>query len=182
MGDGLLTPDYASPEQMRGEPQTTATDIYSLGAVLYRLLTGVSARQSARTTPAGRPTAPSRLNKGLPRDIDFVTAKALSEEPEQRYGSVDEFAKDVRAVLARRPIEARSGDAGYRVRSRLRQYWAPLIVVLFVVTSLSCGLWIANRQRRIAERRFLEVRQLAKSCSTSTRRCRNWQAARKAGN
>src|SRR5262249_23490748 len=83
----LLTPDYASPEQLRGEAQSTATDVYSLGAVLYKLLTGVSPRECARGTSQGQITAASRVNPEAPRDLDYVVAKALRPEPEERYGS-----------------------------------------------------------------------------------------------
>src|SRR5262249_41249316 len=110
----LMTPDYASPEQLRGEAQSTATDVYSLGAVLYKILTGVSPRENARRAPQGPITAASRVNPEAPRDLDYVLLKALRPEPEERYGSVDELAGDVRAVLAWRPVTARGGDIWYR--------------------------------------------------------------------
>jgi serine/threonine protein kinase len=157
----LLTPNYASPEQFRGEAQSTATDVYSLGAVLYKLLTGSAPREHSRTGSAQEPAAPSRLNADVPRDVDFVVAKALRPAPEHRYAGVDEFANDVRAVLERRPVQARAGDRGYRMRRYLTRYWVPLAAALLIVASLSAGLLIANRERRLAERRFADVRQLA---------------------
>jgi tRNA A-37 threonylcarbamoyl transferase component Bud32 len=165
----LLTPDYASPEQVRGAAHTTATDVYSLAAVLYRLLTG----RSPHTPADGRAesvealicltesAAPSRWNRTLPRDLDFVLAKALRKEPEQRYAAVDALAGDVRAVLESRPVQARSGSAWYRVHKFLRRHWLPAAAVAAALLSLSIGLYIANRERTIAQRRFLEVRQLA---------------------
>ena len=154
----LLTPNYASPEQLAREAQTTATDVYSLGAVLYKMLTGLTPRERARGTEL---LPPSRVNAEVPRDMDFVIGKALRSEAEHRYGSVDEFANDVRAVLERRPVQARAADAWYRTRRYLRRYWVPLTAAALVVASLSTGLLVANRERRIAERRFADVRQLA---------------------
>jgi serine/threonine protein kinase len=165
----LLTPDYASPEQVRGAARTTATDVYSLAAVLYRLLTG----RSPHTPTDGRAesvemlicmtesTAPSRWNRALPRDLDFVLAKALRKEAEQRYAAVDALAADVRAVLESRPVQARSGSAWYHARKFLRRQWLPVSAIAAALLSLSIGLYTANRERAIAQRRFLEVRQLA---------------------
>ena len=154
----LLTPNYASPEQLRGEAQTTATDIYSLGAVLYKLLTGVSPPEVARGAELA---PPSRVNPQVPRDMDFVIAKALRPEPEHRYGSVDEFARDVRAVLQRRPVYARGDDTWYRARRYLRRYWFPVTAAGLIMASLTAGLYVVNLERRVAERRFADVRQLA---------------------
>lgn len=152
----LLTPSYASPEQLRGELQTTATDIYSLGAVLCKLLTGQSPRELG--APAARP---SRLNREVPPDLDFVIQKALRPEPEERYASVDAFAGDLRAVLASGPVAARAGDAWYRTRKFLRRYWIPVTASALVIASLLFGLGIANHERAIAQRRFSDVQQLA---------------------
>jgi len=154
-------PNYASPEQLRGEAQSTATDIYSLGAVLYKLATGVALRDPNSGTPDAPAMPPRRVNPQVPRDLDFVVAKALRPEPEHRYASVDDFADDVRAVLERRPVQARGDDVWYRARRSARRYWMPLAAALLVTASLSTGLWMANRQRALAERRFIEVRQLS---------------------
>ena len=165
----LLTPNYASPEQLGGVSQTTATDVYSLGAVLYKLVTG----RSPHETDAATATAisvitgtwhivpPSRLNPAIPGDIDFIVQKALRTEPEERYASVDALANDVMACLEWRAVEARSGDVWYRSRKLLRRYWVPLAATALVIVSLSTGLYVANRQRLIAERRFAQLRQLS---------------------
>ena len=97
----------------------------------------------------------------FPRDLDFVVALAMRPEPEQRYASVDEFANDLRAVLQRRPVKARGRDVWYRARKSLSRHWMPLAAVLLVTSSLSAGIFLANRQRALAERRFMEVRQLS---------------------
>ncbi len=167
--DRMLTPSYASPEQFRGAAQTTATDIYSLGAVLYKLLTGRSPHDShaARSHPematggAREIPAATRLNPDLPADVDYILRKALRDEPEDRYASVEALANDVRALLEWRPVEARSGDAWYRGRKFLRRYWVPVTAAALVIVSLSVGLFIANYERAMAQRRFQEVRQLS---------------------
>jgi tetratricopeptide (TPR) repeat protein len=104
---------------------------------------------------------PTRLNRGLPADIDYILRKALRTEPEERYGSVDAFADDIRALLEWRPVQARSGDIWYRARTFARRYRLPVAAAAITLVALSTGLSIANRERAIAQRRFLEVRQLA---------------------
>ena len=165
----LMTPGYASPEQLGGANQTTATDIYSLGAVLYKLLTGRSPHETGTgsapsievITGARRIPPPTRLNPALPNDLDYVLRKALRTEPDERYASVDAFASDIRAVLERRPVEARSGDTWYRTRRFLRRHWLPVAASAVTVAALSLGLYVADRARAIAQHRFMEVRQLA---------------------
>jgi serine/threonine protein kinase len=123
----MLTPEYASPEQARGAAQNTTTDIYSLGAILYKLLAGSSPHAAwAESRDAmlaairtEEPIPPSRI-RNVPRDLDFVAGKALRKEPEERYRSVEALADDVRAFLESRPVRARSGDAWYRVRKFVR--------------------------------------------------------------
>jgi len=146
----LLTPNYASPEQMRGSVQTTATDIYSLGAVLYRLLTGMTPRET-----------PREVQPNLPKDVDHILRKALREEPHERYVSVDAFADDIRAFLESRPVQARSGDRWYRIRKGLRRHRGPVMAAAVTIASLSIGLLMANHERDIAQRRFGQVRHLA---------------------
>ena len=165
----LLTPEYASPEQARGSAHSTATDIYSLGAVLYRLLAGRSPHERAAgdTTPmetvisAREPSPPSRVRPGLPRDLDFVVLKALRKEAEERYGSVDALAEDIRAFMESRPVQARSASAWYWTRKFLQRRWLPTSAVAAVIASLAIGLFLANRERRVAEDRFRQLRQLS---------------------
>jgi serine/threonine protein kinase len=146
----LLTPDYASPEQLLGTAKTTATDIYSLGIILYRLLTGQF------------PEFPlARLDSSLPQDLYFVLGKCLRPEPMQRYASVDALIGDVRAVLESRPVEARSGDTWYRMRKFTRRHWLPVSAAAAAILFLGIGLFLANRERIIAERRFSQLRQLS---------------------
>ena len=165
----MLTPNYASPEQLLGKNQTTATDVYSLGAILYKILAGRSPHETdsggsaaleviagARQVPP-----PSRLNPALPTDVDYILRKALRTEPEERYTSVDAFGNDIRALLEWRPVAARSGDVWYRTRRFLQRYWIPATAAAITIIGLSAGLSIANRERAIAQRRFAQVRKLA---------------------
>lgn len=153
--DRMLTPSYASPEQLQGQIQTTATDVYSLGAVLYKLLTDRLPNEHRSRPPA------RRLNPNVPADVDFVLHKALRQEPEERYVSVEAMAADVQAVLESRPVAARAGDVWYRTRKFLRRYSAPLAALALILVSLAAGLFVANRERLKAERRFAQLRQLS---------------------
>ncbi|MCB9877465.1 MAG: serine/threonine protein kinase [Planctomycetes bacterium] len=141
-GEMMLTPDYASPEQVRGEAVTTATDVYALGLVLYELLTGVRAqRRDAATGPSlyeaiceRMPTAPSaavlkspprdgsrpetgtRLVRRLAGDLDTIVAQAIKKEPARRYHSAEALAADVERHLRGLPVTARPDTIGYRAR------------------------------------------------------------------
>ncbi|MFL6448184.1 MAG: protein kinase domain-containing protein [Bryobacteraceae bacterium] len=166
----ILTPDYASPEQASGTPVTTATDIYSLGAVLYKLLTGASPHQFERDAvgnkisviPTGKVTPPSKLMPILKRDLDFILLKTLRQDPRERYTTVEQLADDLENYLESRPIRARKGDVWYRTLKLLRRRWIPVTATLLVIASLSIGLYVANRERVLAERRFAQLRQLSK--------------------
>jgi serine/threonine protein kinase len=165
----ILTPDYASPEQVAGYPATTAADIYSLGAVLYRLLTGRSPHSFETRTPEeiiatvrdGAIAPPRKLNPALSRDVELILLKALRPEPLERYATVDQFAEDLENWLASRPIRVRQSDALYRARKFLRRYWLPTTALMVGLIGNSVGLWVAHRERDAAARRFQEVRQLA---------------------
>lgn len=165
----LLTPEYASPEQVRGTAQATASDIYSLGAVLYKLLTGHSphaftaeSRQAVEwAICSAEPPAPGSLNRAIPRDLDCIAAQALRKEPGERYSSADAFAEDIRAFLESRPVRARSGNAWYHTRKFVRRYWMPVAAAALVIVTLSAALFAVDRERAIAQRRFSDVRQLA---------------------
>ena len=165
----LLTPEYASPEQVRGAPQATASDIYSLGAVLYKLLTGRSPHAFAAENRqavewaicSAEPPAPGSINRAVPGDLDCIVAQALRKEPAERYSSADAFADDVRAFLESRPVRARSGNAWYHTRKFVRRYWMPVAAAALVIATLSAALFAVDRERAIAQSRFSDVRELA---------------------
>ena len=168
-GMRMLTPDYASPEQVVGGRVTTATDIYSLGVVLYQLLTGKPAHEFddhspeaiARAITSREVTRPSHWAPELKGDLESILLKALRKDPLERYGTVEQFADDLGAFLESRTVRARSGNAWYRARKFVRRYWVPVAAGALVITSLSGGLYVANVQRLVAERRFSKLRQLA---------------------
>jgi tetratricopeptide (TPR) repeat protein/predicted Ser/Thr protein kinase len=165
----MLTPDYASPEQVTGGRLSTATDIYSLGAVLYRLLTGKTLHEFMEHSPEAiasavttrEVTRPSKWSPELKGDVEFILMKALRKDPNDRYTTVEHFAEDLQAFLESRVVRARSGNAWYRARKFLRRYWVPVTAAAFVIAALSLGLYVANRERANAQRRFQQVRQLA---------------------
>jgi tetratricopeptide (TPR) repeat protein len=168
-GARLMTPDYASPEQVRGEPVTTATDVYSLGAVLYELLTDQRAHQLESYSPeavekevCGRePRTPSAVSRHLDPDLDNIVLMALRKEPQRRYSSVEQFSEDIRLYLEGRPVRARKDTRRYRAwmflrRNRVGAALAAL-TLLGVVTAVSAVQHQAHR----AEQRFGQVRKLA---------------------
>jgi tetratricopeptide (TPR) repeat protein/predicted Ser/Thr protein kinase len=148
--DRLLTPEYASPEQLRGDVQATTTDIYSLGAVLFKLLTGRSPHTSSVSE-----------TRRIPKDLEFILRKAMRSEPEDRYASVDALSQEIRAYLEHRPVRARTRNAWYVTRMFVRRYRLPVAAALVAVTGLVVGLITAERQQAVAERRFQQVRQLS---------------------
>lgn len=160
-----LTPGYASPEQIAGKPGSVASDIYMMGVMLYELLTGQrpfdhdhnSPEQSLAVIERG-PVPPSRVRRGLPRDLDAVCARALHPEPEQRYGSAESFAADLAAVRENRPVRARPNGLGYRLLKAVHRH--PVSIPAGGLASLSiivllAVLWLQSDdlrgQRDLAE-------------------------------
>lgn len=151
----FMTPEYASPEQVRGVPVTTATDVYSLGVVLYQLLT----RQ-----------LPSTGNKRLHGDLDNIVLLAMREEPERRYGTPQQLAEDIQRHLRGLPVRARHDTFSYRAGKFIRRQklavTAAALLLLTLVVGIAATAWqarVARAERARAERRFNQVRQLANS-------------------
>src|SRR5580693_2472221 len=191
-GGSALTPQYAAPEQLTGQPVTTATDVYGLGVLLYLLLSGrhpagaphspaellkavlelepprvsdAAIAENSKLIAERRSSTPDKLRRELRGDLDTIVGKALKKDPQERYASVTGFADDLRRYLKHEPISARPDTLAYRTAKFLRRNRTSValttIAIALVIGSLLSGLLIANRERKVAERRFAQVRQLA---------------------
>ncbi len=174
-GMPLLTPAYASPEQIRGEPFTVAGDVYSLGIVLYELLAGQrpydvsssSLVEMAKAICEVEPPPPSSAavpwRRRLAGDLDRISAKALAKDARLRYATVLELAQDLRRHLEGRPVRARPATLRYRLGKWLRRHRvafpAAAAAALLILGFGAAAWWEA----RSAERRFEQVRSLAHS-------------------
>jgi serine/threonine protein kinase len=180
-----LTPEYASPEQVRGQPVTTASDVYSLGVLLYELLTGQrpfavrndSLEEMVRAVCETEPPAPSaarrRLGSATTRsgvspgellgDLDTIVLKALRKEPARRYLSAHELSEDIRRHLQGLPVLARPDTITYRLTKFVGRHRVGVAAAAVVLVSLLGGFGTAVWQWRLAERRFGDVRRLANS-------------------
>ena len=185
----VLTPDYASPEQVGGSVITTASDVYSLGVVLFELLTGERPYKLKRQTRhsleeaivAGEPLRPSqavqdadksharaatprKLCRDLKGDLDTIVLKALSKAPRDRYPTADAFAQDIGRYLSGEPVLARPESRWYRagkfvMRNKLAVGLAAAICLAAIAAAAGAGM--ALYEARQAQRRFGQVRELA---------------------
>ena len=170
-GERPMTPDYAAPEQVRGEAVTTATDVWALGVILHELLTGVRPHasdsknrvdlerailESAPSRPSSRVATSRALRSRLKGDLDAIVLKALRRKPEDRYTSAEALAADVRRHLDGRPVIARGDATSYLLRSFLRRHRVAVSFSALVLTALLVGLvgtlWQAHRAREQARK------------------------------
>jgi serine/threonine protein kinase len=187
-GGAALTPMFAAPEQLTQGTVTTATDIYSLGVLLYLLLTGqhpagpgphspaqliktIVDRELPRASgviadaqaAASRGATPEKLRRQLRGDLDRIIAKAVRKEPAERYPSALAFAGDLRRYLEHKPVEARPDSLGYRVAKFVRRHrlGVALAAVAFLVMAAGVA-WIAIQNQRVRAERDFAYRQLAR--------------------
>ena len=181
----MLTPDYASPEQVKALPISTASDVYSLGAVLYQLLAGQRPHRITTSSPAEleriicevEPEKPSIVAERLAQvpqagkvarrqiegDLDNIVAMAMRKEPERRYASVAALSEDLLRHLDGLPIQAQSDRWGYRAGKFVRRNRLAVSAAVIVAVSLIGGIVATTIQAQRAERRFAIARQLAQS-------------------
>jgi non-specific serine/threonine protein kinase/serine/threonine-protein kinase len=184
-----LTPQYASPEQIRGERVTTASDVYSLGVVLYELVAGSKPYDLAGTSLADtftiiiekdpqRPSVAAGANgRSLRGDIDTIVMTAMHKDVAHRYHSVAALGADIRRYLEGLPVTARGDSFAYQASKFVRRNRVAVAAAVAVVVTLVGGIIATTRQARIAveqrreaelqrtkaERRFADVRRLANS-------------------
>jgi tetratricopeptide (TPR) repeat protein len=176
---GVMTPEYASPEQVRGENMTTSSDVYSLGVVLFELLTDQRPYQITRRRPdqiaraiteqePARPsTAVARGDGGsksqvpspkmLRGDLDNIVLKAMRKEPQRRYASVEQLSGDIRRHLTNLPVIARPDTRSYRAAKFVQRnrVWVAMAAVIFLTLTggIIATLWqahVAREQRELA--------------------------------
>jgi serine/threonine-protein kinase len=155
----LFTRDYASPEQVRGAPVTTASDVYSLGALLYRLVTGSVAHRFEEDTPSHVERVicdVEPLPPAVDGDLDNIVLKALSKDPARRYASVELLAQDLDHYLRGLPVAARADSAAYRAGKFVRRHRiavaASVLVAVALVTGTVATMIQAQRARTAAAR------------------------------
>ncbi|MHB8815159.1 MAG: protein kinase domain-containing protein, partial [Steroidobacteraceae bacterium] len=183
----LLTPDYASPEQLKGDPVTAASDVYSLGVILYELLAGIKPHsgrgRGMRDTPgsipdpaptrpslavrgrdvagAVRQDSPERLSRRLRGDLDNIVLMALRHEPERRYATVDRLAEDIRRHLGRLPVVARAPTLEYRTSMFVMRHKVGVAVTALTALALIAGFVITLRETFIARAALARARDEA---------------------
>jgi serine/threonine-protein kinase len=188
-----MSPEYASPEQVRGEPITTSTDVYALGLVLYQLLTGERPQQldnlslaeiervvceqepekpSVATGRLQRSASSDRLRRKLAGDLDTIVMKALRKEPERRYQTVRDLSEDIRRYLSGLPVKARPDTLRYRTAKFVRRHSVGVAAAALVAISLVAGMagtmWQTQQAARERDRARTEAETAAQIASFLT--------------
>lgn len=159
-----LTPRYASPEQLRGEAITTATDIYSLGVVMYELFTGAGPFADKKGTELVVAICEAPVPApALPTDLASIVLKAMARRPEDRYASVTALDEDLQRYLRREPVAAVEATWMYRARKYVVRHRLALAVGVATLMLVGAGFGRAYWEARQAAKRFDQVRGLARS-------------------
>jgi eukaryotic-like serine/threonine-protein kinase len=146
-----FSPVYAAPEQLRGEKPTVLSDIYSLGALLHNMLTGLTTGQSGNEA--------AEVSQ-LPSDITAIIERCLSEAPADRYGSVDALRRDIEAYIDHYPVMARQQTRFYRTRKFIRRNRLLTGATMAIIVGLGAGLATALWQYRIAQTKAMHAQQV----------------------
>jgi serine/threonine-protein kinase len=169
-----LTPDYAAPEQILGQPLGTAADVYALGVVLFELLTGSRPYKLKRDSRAAleeaitqaevqRPSsmvADAKLRRRLRGDLDTIVLKALKRAPADRYGTVEALADDIERHLDQRPVKAQPDSFGYRLRKFVARNRLTVSAAAGTSLALVVGVGVALWQARIARAEQLHAEEV----------------------
>ena len=187
-GAAGLTPEYAAPEQIEGQPITTATDVYALGVVLFGLLSGArpyantsrgvaamaraiveepprsltaAARESTDPAPS-RGTSLAALAQALRGDLETIVAKALKKSPDERYATVQELREDLQRHLDHQPVSAQPDTFGYRARKFAQRNRVPVLALSALMLSLVAGIAVSSWQWRVATQEAERTRAVVK--------------------
>jgi len=192
-GAQALTPGYAAPEQLRGEPVSPASDVYALGVLLHVLVTGqhpygssdatptqlVRATLSDEPLPASTRIAGAAERRRVRGDLDAIIARALNRDPAHRYATAAEFAADIRALLGNFPVQAWPATRTYVAHKFVQRHWGGVLGVLLTLFVLSGATVIttlqmfeARRQRDFARDALARAEALNEKLSTAERDAR----------
>jgi len=177
----MMTPEYSSPEQVMGLAVTAATDVYALGAILYELLSTQKAHRLDPGSPidiervvvkqdplppsvaAQKAGQPHRWSRQVEGDLDNIVLNAMRKEPERRYNSAEQLAQDIQNHLGGLPVMARPNTIRYRAAKFVTRNRLPLALAALLIISLIAGIISTAREASRANRRFHEMRGLART-------------------
>jgi serine/threonine protein kinase len=173
-----MTPDYASPEQVLGQSLSTATDIYSLGVLLFELLTGsrpytvrnLAPAAAARVVceqenrkPSSAPGLSKQTKRELAGDLDTVVLKAMEKDPSRRYATAGDLAEDLRRILEGMPILARPATPLYRLTKFIKRHKTASLIAAAALAVVAGSLSFVSAQAHRSDAQIKHVQALADS-------------------